>query len=182
MPNNGSAMVTIPNTANVATTQGRLKVEAVGNIFFDISDANLTVTSTNVAPTLNVTGGVTVARGTPAPTVAVVGNAADADGNPISVAVSNLPGDVSVAPSIAGGTISLSVLANCSIVTTNTSRTYPITLIVTDSNGSTTAGTVNLIITPNPAPTVGTYADVSVAGTGVDVQRHAVGAARRREQ
>ncbi len=108
-PNNGSALVTIPNTANVATTQGRIKVEAVGNIFFDISDANLVITSTNTAPTLNITGGVTVARGTPTPTVAVVGNASDAEGNPISVSVSNLPGDVSVTPSIAGGSVSLSV-------------------------------------------------------------------------
>ena len=98
--------------------------------------------------------------------MAVVASALDADGNPLSVAVSNLPGDVSVIPSIAGGSISLSVMANCTIVTTNTSRTYPITLTVTDSNGSTASDTVNLIITPNPSPTIGTYADVSLAQTG----------------
>ena len=49
VPNNGSALVTIPNTA---TTQGRIKVEAVSNIFFDISNANLTITSSNPSPVL----------------------------------------------------------------------------------------------------------------------------------
>jgi hypothetical protein len=43
VPNNGSANVTVPN---LPTTTARIKVEAVGNIFFDISDANFTITGT----------------------------------------------------------------------------------------------------------------------------------------
>ncbi|HJU54508.1 MAG TPA: zinc-dependent metalloprotease family protein [Pyrinomonadaceae bacterium] len=43
-PNDGSESVAIPN---VDTTKGRIKVEAVGNIFFDISNADLTVTHTD---------------------------------------------------------------------------------------------------------------------------------------
>lgn len=43
--NDGTENVTIPNTA---TSQGRFKIEVVGNIFFDISDANFTITA---APT-----------------------------------------------------------------------------------------------------------------------------------
>jgi hypothetical protein len=41
-PNDGSEVVTIPNTP---ATTARIKIEAVGNIFFDISNTNFTVTS-----------------------------------------------------------------------------------------------------------------------------------------
>lgn len=46
-PNDGSQAVTIPNAP---TTQARIKVKGAGNIFFDISNANFTITS-------GVTGG-----------------------------------------------------------------------------------------------------------------------------
>ncbi|WBO83002.1 reprolysin-like metallopeptidase [Hymenobacter yonginensis] len=39
-PNTGSAQVQLPR---LTTTQGRLKIEAVGNVFFDVNDANLTL-------------------------------------------------------------------------------------------------------------------------------------------
>ena len=41
-PNDGSQALTIPNTA---TSTARIKVEAVGNIFFDISNTNFTITA-----------------------------------------------------------------------------------------------------------------------------------------
>ncbi len=40
VPNNGSASVTLPNTA---TSMARIKVEAIGNIFFDISNSNFSI-------------------------------------------------------------------------------------------------------------------------------------------
>ncbi len=45
-PNDGSEAVTIPN---IATTTARIMVKARGNIFFDVSDANFTITYNNMA-------------------------------------------------------------------------------------------------------------------------------------
>ena len=57
-PNDGNQTLTVPN---LATTSGRIKIEAVGNIFFDINNANFTITtacgavSSVVAPAATVT-------------------------------------------------------------------------------------------------------------------------------
>ncbi|MBX7221234.1 MAG: hypothetical protein K1Y36_14900 [Blastocatellia bacterium] len=40
VPNSGSTMITVPE---ISTTTARLKIEAVGNIFFDLSDRNFTI-------------------------------------------------------------------------------------------------------------------------------------------
>ncbi len=46
-PNDGSEVLVIPN---LATTTARIKVEAVGNIFFDISNTNFTIAAALRAP------------------------------------------------------------------------------------------------------------------------------------
>lgn len=53
VPNNGSAEITVPN---VSTSQARVRVDAVNNIFFDISNANFTISSTppSGSPVVNV--------------------------------------------------------------------------------------------------------------------------------
>lgn len=43
VPNNGYAEITVPA---VTTSQARVRIEAVGNIFFDISNANFTINNT----------------------------------------------------------------------------------------------------------------------------------------
>ena len=59
-PNDGSEAVTIPN---FATSSARVKIEALGNVFFDVSNANFTITDTikptitaSVAPPANAAG------------------------------------------------------------------------------------------------------------------------------
>ena len=168
-PNTGSAMVTIPPGASAATTQGRIKIKAVGNIFFDISDANLTITAANAAPALTMTGSVTVQRGTPTATMATVATVTDPN-TPLTATVSNVPPDAAVTAAVSGGNVIVSAQANGALTTTNTSRTYPLTLTVADFLGATTSGTFNLVVQPNPAPTLGTYANQNLAiGSGVTV-------------
>jgi len=98
--------------------------------------------------------------------VASVGTASDADGGPLSVSVSNVPSGAQVTSSVSNGVIFLSAIADCGLVTTLSARSYPITLTVTDSNGSTASASVNLIVKPNPAPDVGVYPDISVGRNG----------------
>jgi hypothetical protein len=45
-PNDGSQSVLIPNSP---TSQARVKIEGVGNIFFDVSDTNFTITAPTAA-------------------------------------------------------------------------------------------------------------------------------------
>ena len=55
--NDGAESVLIPDTP---TTQARVKVEAVGNIFFDVNDANITIGATGATAEVN-SGAVTIA-------------------------------------------------------------------------------------------------------------------------
>ena len=57
-PNNGSAAVTFPCTTS---THARIKVEAIGNVFFDISNVNFT-TGDNIAPTFTAPNNITIAK------------------------------------------------------------------------------------------------------------------------
>ncbi|MET0752074.1 MAG: reprolysin-like metallopeptidase [Pyrinomonadaceae bacterium] len=59
-PNDGTQQIVVPN---MPTTTARLKVEAVGNIYFDISNVNFTITAPTAAA-VSVAGRVLVGKGT----------------------------------------------------------------------------------------------------------------------
>ncbi len=49
--NDGNQLVTVPN--GIATTTARVKIEAVGNIYFDISDQNFSIVNGDTCPIIN---------------------------------------------------------------------------------------------------------------------------------
>ncbi|MEO7297053.1 MAG: reprolysin-like metallopeptidase [Verrucomicrobiota bacterium] len=50
-PNDGSETIVLPN---LTTSTARIKIEAAGNVFFDISDANFSITSAIPAPNIQL--------------------------------------------------------------------------------------------------------------------------------
>ena len=69
-PNDGAEVVTIPST--LVTTAARIKVEAVGNIFFDISDADFTILPGGTCPAVSADG-LSVQVGTTGTSVSITG-------------------------------------------------------------------------------------------------------------
>jgi hypothetical protein len=58
--NDGSQSIFVPNVGPTGTTQARIKVEAVGNVFFDVSDQNFTIVE---FPVYTVSGRITMPSG-----------------------------------------------------------------------------------------------------------------------
>ena len=112
--NDGTETVTIPN---VVTTNGRIKVEAVNNIFFDISDADFTVTVDPNAPTVvTVTPNTGPATGGTAVTIAGSNFAAGATVKFGTSAATNVvvvsPASITcVTPAGTAGTVGVSVIS-----------------------------------------------------------------------
>jgi hypothetical protein len=176
VPNNGSASVAVPTTTP-ATTQARVRVEAVGNIFFDISDTDFTILASdaNTAPSIAVTGtDIAVTQGGPAATanVATVSDAQDAAGS-LGVSVSGAPPELAVSAQNVNGTIQFTAQAECTLVTPSPTgvKVYPVLLTVTDSGGATASAWVNVSASTNVQPTLGAYGgdygDVYLAAGGI---------------
>lgn len=88
-PNDGTELITVPN---IGTTMARVKVEAVGNIFFDISNANFTINVSGPATRYVATTGSDVGNCTnPVASCATVAYAVDQanDGDTIDIEAGN---------------------------------------------------------------------------------------------
>ncbi len=155
-PNDGSESITVPNNP---TTTARIKVEAVGNVFFDVSNANFTIfdasgcsfginpTSQNVAAG-GGSGSVTVTAGSGCPWTAVsnatfisVTSGASGSGNgTVNFSVASNTGPArSGTITIAGQTFTVNQADGCSYAINPTSQNFT----ASGGNGSltVTAGT-----------------------------------------
>ncbi len=162
VPNNGSANVTVP-AATPATAQARIRVAAVGNVFFDVSDVNFSIVGTGgeSAPTITVGNHLTTRQGSPSVSgvVATVTDVQDAAGS-LQVSLSDYPQELTVSALNNNGQIQLTAQAACTLVAPtedNESKSYPVRLTVTDSHGGTTSALVFVDVQANQLPTLGDY-------------------------
>jgi hypothetical protein len=153
-PNDGTQSITFPN--GTLTTLARLKIEAVGNIFFDISDANFSIAPGDTCPAVS---GIN-------PGIANVGNQVVLTGvNFTGVTAVNFTSANVTCPSA-----NCTINSNMQITLTVPAGalTGPLTLV---KSGCTNLLTANLIICPNPPATLqvddGSFESVgTIGGTG----------------
>ncbi|MFK3979187.1 M12 family metallo-peptidase [Micromonospora sp. NPDC050397] len=135
--NDGNATVTLPN---VGTSTGKIKVEAVGNVFFDLNDGSLLI---RVGPQVgnDAPGGVATAQWTDHvwPQVSVSASDPDSDGDALSGNATGLPAGLFLvpkepsAPGVRPGTRQWGILGNVSAPLGD----YPVTVTVSDETGGT---------------------------------------------
>jgi hypothetical protein len=162
-PNDGSESVTLP--AGIATTRARVQVQAVGNVFFDVSDSDFIITSAgNTPPTISVGGALTVRQGAPTASavVASVSDAQDA-ASALAVSVGQAPPELATSVQNLGGSVTLSATAACGLVAPSSgTRAYPVQLRVSDTAGGVSTASVNVNVGANRAPAIGAYPVLSM--------------------
>ena len=152
-PNTGQANVAIPN---VSTTRGRLVVRGHDNVFFDINDADITVTAT-ANPTFVLTAtplSLRLCRGETA-TVAIAVESVLGFAAPVSLALGPLPAGVTA--TIAGGNGQGAFTATLTIVAGPAAALGNSVITVTGTGGGVTR-TLELPLLGGAPPTAITQA------------------------
>ena len=162
--NDGSETVTWPS---LATTSGRIRVEAVGNYFYDVNDGAITVAT---PPTLTVGGGAagqtfTAASSDPLaapPEITATSNAVP--GSAITMTASGLPTGLALTRvSTAGASTTFRVTGAADA----DPRSYPVTVTVSDGPGAADDRTVafTVVVVPDDAVLAYTGDTTSRGGT-----------------
>ncbi|HEU5474253.1 MAG TPA: M12 family metallo-peptidase [Actinophytocola sp.] len=149
--NDGSESVTLPD---VATTKGRIKVEAVGNVFFDLSDADLTIQASprvsNDAPSGTATVQYSDAL---SPALTIGASDPDSAGTTLSAVATGLPAGLELVLAATSGDDARPGLRTWTVAGTTTAPPgdYPVTVAVTDDVGIVGSTAFLIRVTPENA-------------------------------
>lgn len=176
-PNDGSELLMIPVVT--PTTTARIKIQAIDNVFFDISNNNFSIT-TAVDPTFDIpsVANVNITCGSATPATATL-NISGINGftNPVTLTATGAPAGTTVSFSPNPATPGTPVTMTLNNANTLPSGSYTIT--VTGTSGAITrTREVTFVITGGTAPSittqptgvtscVGSAANFSVVGTNV---------------
>ena len=133
--NDGSESVTLPN---LTTSAARIKVEAVGNVFFDVSKTNFSITGNNVNAVPGPPTGVSGVAGDGQVSVSFIPPAINGGSAVTSYTVTASPGGATATG--AGTTLVLAGLSN--------GTPYTFTVTATNSNGTSTPSEPSPPVTP----------------------------------
>jgi len=151
-PNDGSEPVTLPN---VGTTQARVKIEAVGNIFFDVSNADFVIQAVPVVSNSLGEGGSQSVQYSDSlsPDVTVTATDPDSLGKNLSAAAVGLPAgmSLSVTSTTDDSTLPGSRTWKVAGATTAAPGSYSVIVTVTDETGGAATTSVTIVVTKEDA-------------------------------
>ncbi|GIF72985.1 M12 family metallo-peptidase [Asanoa siamensis] len=163
--NDGSESVTLPN---VGTTRGRIRIEAVGNVFFDLNDADIAIQAAPVVSNDAPAGGATVQHSDAlSPTMTVSASDPDTAGTGLTATAAGLPAGLSL---VVAATSAGSRTWRVAGTTTAAPGAYPVTVTVTDDAG--VARTTSFTVTVTAEDAEATYTG-DVLGSGTTVRLRA---------
>ena len=152
-PNDGSQTITVPN---ISTTTARVKVEAVGNIFFDISNTNFTITNSTGLTTISTSpvSPLSFCKGSLLNVSYTVDAAANA-GNIFTAQLSNSSGSFANPVNIGTFTSTTAGTINCQIpLGTAAGAGYRIRVISSNPSVIGSNNNSNLTVSADPTPSI----------------------------
>ncbi len=151
-PNDGSQSVTLPN---VGSGTARVKVEAVDNIFFDISNADFAIQAVPVVTNSLGEGGSQSVQYSDSlnPDLTVTATDPDTLGKDLTASASGLPAGLSLSIVSTTGDSTLPGSRTWKVAGTTTAApaAYPVSVTVTDDTGGTATTTFTINVTKEDA-------------------------------
>ena len=149
-PNDGEETVLLPNAG---TVHGRVKVEAVGNVFFDVSNHDFTILALPTVTSSAPDGAAVQYSDSLSPPLTVLATDPDSAGAALVASATGLPAGLSLAPSSISDDATRPGSATWTVAgrTAAEPGTYGVTVTVTDEAGGTAATSFAIVVNAEDA-------------------------------